>query len=1791
MSRRLATVAVIAACGGSDAASSREGEVGSCKVLSCRDIDCSPQLGAAATHDSDALLGFDIHPGIGNLHLAEDDAAARPAIGAALGVERHYNSLADAANHGFGPGWSHTYGWRLGLVDATTARVVTASGRAIVFSGGPAWVPPVGERGTLTGSTATGFTYTAAHGTRLTFDGGGRLIEIREAAAPVPVTIQYAGGDTIATVASGVGYGTGATLTFSYTGDRITAIADPAGHVWKYDYDASGRLVLVTLPNGGQTRYTWDATGITRISRATAPGVWVDRGLFAYDDRGQVAHAASSAIGGAQQNEVSLAYALCLDAPSITTATLAGGTKTIQTERIGGVQRPTRITATAGIGARGESADATWQWNADLTLASVSSGGITTQYSDYDARGNARTIVEGAGTPVARTTRYTYHPVLGTVTSASWPSVDGASTHVVIADYDADYDNDYNRKPTPILHQLIEQGMTDTGLTGAAGTAVTLVTRVDVDALNRATRVTYPNGKTVQYDYFAPSADATAQYRLAARTLRTSGDRSLVERVTGYDAIGQIVQQIDAHGVATAYEYDELGEVLTQTVASRTDRYSYNLAGQLTSEETAGGRRVVHEYDAAGRRWRKRSEMADGSVASTEVAALDDRGRVRALRRFAGGGEQTAPTCGAGEQAELCEAFTYDAFGRRASMSTLSSADEPCAGEACRVTYSYDANGNLACTTEAGQTTTCYERDGRARLSGIKLPNGTRVTFRYDANDQLIERRDPKDRAFAFVWDDFGRELSRTTPDAGRFVANYDAGGLRTSTLDARGVRIDTSYDLAGRPVAYTVPSDPSGNSNIAYVYDEASYAFSAGRLTSIIAHASDGTLVASHRSYDERGHVVDQVEERGGAVTRQHYALGTDGEPLATTYPDGKVVTFQHPTGGAAFAAQPESATVDFGGSAHALFSDAAYTTDGRLASLVDAAGGVRIATRNKRGELVRLVAGPLLDPWVDERYEYDADGRGRVAAVHHFAGNYNAYDETYTTDEHGRITSTTTNVGGAPVTTAWTYDAVGNRLSEMRNGALTRYNYADPANNRLTSRTAPDGSPSDEYAYDQAGYLASHTARERRFSYSYDPFSRLRQVQEETSAAGTSSLPSSITFSYLATSCGGGDIVFSINGTVAARAAANAGCTCAPGVQSIVVTDPAILGLLTTGSNRFTVEFPQYLAWAVATVNGNDFVIYDAGGGGDALARNADLCAAGYSYATPAQTLAQPSLGSVTFTYLATSCGGSQSVAFTINGATVLTRGVAPACTCSPGIATVKTSDAAVLGALHSGVNTLGVNFPGYLAWATVGVEGQSEVAVYDPAGHAAARDPDLCSGAYGYNVSASAPTASYEPRSRETFTYDGYGRIWERRLADGRYTQTYYDASGRVSEEIEYRGERAYGAPVTYVIDHVRAGGSQIAQVVQICRKPNKLWPIACSDFDLRAVAEGLHGPMAIESALNGTPTWNAVADAMGAWLGMGQLRGGDGQPGTKDDLAMKFANGTGMDLTRHDPLDDLVTGMGHGSRFKQSITDRLGGPQLDTGWDGGSYAPNLVADGLAMLGAVRVDGKGNGPPTPYKDDPSWYGMHDGKLDEDDDPPSDPPMVTADGKVFDHGWQSDAPKKTDLEPHDTPIPPAVPDKGGGNNGGNSGGKDGGVDVGPIIQNTGENLGLGQGVINALKEIKEHGTATGGVQDHTNPNGDVGAPGTKKMCADTMECGDDTTATVPSGPLAQIFFKKDGISHPVNPGTIDSSAPLGILDEKAHPGNIDPVPPDETGGGVSQPPTIPEDATCAVTHKCGYK
>ena len=1010
-----------------------------------------------------------------------------------------------------------------------TVRLQTNTGRAIYFRFiRGSWVSPAGEFGTLTGTSKTGFVYTSKFGITFTFDtiaNSGRILSITPA-NNTAITVSYNSGTMINSVTSG-----GRSLTFSYSEGRISKIEDPSGNVWVYDI--TDNLNAVTFSNTddsgvhGQINYLYQdivvngvtfSTGgnksqLTRITQRQTSEVAVDLGIFSYK-QSKIVRTVSSAINEAFQNNVQLTYGQVIKKQSTTTITRTGrSTKTITVSTISGHPRITQIRATAEAG--DEWTNAKLSWNTNRTIASITDGnGIVTTFSNYDSKGNPRTIVEGSGSSIARTIRVTYHPMLSAPMTISRLSVDGISQCTVTYDYDSDYGTDYNASPTNYPHQIIAAGKTDISLSGALESSVTHTSKIYYDSNHRITQVQGANGNSVWMDYWPVDTnyDYDNDNRLKSVWVNPSGDTTIRRQFNKYDENGRPLELQNPNNVLTNLFYNPLGYVLASEVYTPSDKllskYSYNLAGNLVSIATPEKTSINMDYDGASRIWRRYAKTADGdSVPWSKVVTFDNQNRVITFRRFAGLGSTTTPD---GEEEFLSER-TWDSFGQLASFQTIDSNDVDLPDDAYKVTFSYDDNGNLQSKTEAGLHTTSYTRDGLDRVTKITLPTGNYATFTYDISNHVITMRDPRDsenggsggnnRVTRDVYDDFGRLISRSTPDSGRLIQNFDASGFRTQRKDALGNVIQYYYDTANRLVKTNTPSKID---NLSYLYDETgkigdsgiTYANTAGRLTTVGAHDADGNPILSHYSYNELGYTVDNVEERGTLTSNFHYVWGENGELLSLTYPDEMIVNYEYPaSGGYAPRPKPNGISVTYNGETFSLISDVKYFADGVISALTYGNGSTRELTRNRRGQMTHLVSGNVDNPVIDQQYEYDADRLGLLAAVHHFQGTERAWDWTYGYDELHRLTSYATDVRPELDSYKWMYDEVGNPLSQDYNGALTVFDYADDSKNQITSLSETEN---ERRTYNENGFLVARTMPEEGIRYGFDSLNRLRNLYD---------------------------------------------------------------------------------------------------------------------------------------------------------------------------------------------------------------------------------------------------------------------------------------------------------------------------------------------------------------------------------------------------------------------------------------------------------------------------------------------------------------------------------------------------------------------------------------------------------------------------------------------------------------------------------------------------------------------
>jgi YD repeat-containing protein len=413
--------------------------------------------------------------------------------------------------------------------------------------------------------------------------------------------------------------------------------------------------------------------------------------------------------------------------------------------------------------------------------------GKTTTYT-YNAAGQVLTVTTppAQGHAQGATTTFTYD-TYGYVQQASGP-VPGANTGFT---YDA-----YGRRRT---------------VTDAAGLTVTY----DYDALDRVTKVTYPD----------TTFEETVYNRLDAEKRR---DRLGRWTQTFYDALRRPVAVKDPAGQTTQYQYggsgcsscasggDKLTKLLDPN--GNATSWEYDLQGRVSKETRADGGFESYTYETTSSRLKQKTDrknvtttysyfldgrLSQKSYSDTTPAVNYTYDPVDALMLTAANGTDTLT-------------WTYDPLDRVATEQSTKNAST--------VGYNYDDAGNRTLLSLDGVTHVSYGYDQQSRLTSITRGSNT-IGFGYDTPSRRTSMTYPNGIVTTYGYDTESRLTSLAANLGGTPITSFsyilDAVGNRTrkTTLDwAEDYGYDEVYRLksadrsAGTPTRWRFAYDPAGN-------------------------------------------------------------------------------------------------------------------------------------------------------------------------------------------------------------------------------------------------------------------------------------------------------------------------------------------------------------------------------------------------------------------------------------------------------------------------------------------------------------------------------------------------------------------------------------------------------------------------------------------------------------------------------------------------------------------------------------------------------------------------------------------------------------------------------------------------------------------------------------------------------------------------------------------------------------------------------------------------------------------
>lgn len=561
--------------------------------------------------------------------------------------------------------------------------------------------------------------------------------------------------------------------------------------------------------------------------------------------------------------------------------------------------------------------------------------------------------------------------------------------------------------------------------------------------------------------------------------------------VMAFRANGQVdyVEDNNHNRITAGYT----GNLLTSLnhSAGQKLQIAYNAAGRITSVTDPAGRVTSYAYDAASEHLLKVTGF-DGRSQTYTYSTADGPATIHALT-------------GITDPDGVRQFFSYDARGRLIDVHSENGASQ--------LTFNYGAVGAVSMTNAFGAATTyffdhrgavvkvedplhrttIYSFDSLLRLTEAIDAAGQIYSYAYDLKGNVVQSSDPlgstrrftyggpfnqltamtdgKGNTTRYTYDSNGNLASVIYPDGSQDRATYDAPGNVVSATNQRGQVIAYGYDSSGRLVSKTYPD----GSHVNFVYD------ARGNLTSLTG--INGTISFAYDAADR----VTQVSYPDGRFLK--YTYDQAGRRIRMEDQAAFVIVYAYDSLGQL------SSLKDGAGNAISTYT---YDSAGYLQKKQNGNGSSTTYEHDASGQLSHLVntdsAGQILS-----RFDYTYDVLGRRVTMSTIDGVW-----TYTYDALGQLTRAVFASNNQAVLPnqdlAYTYDAAGNRVSEVVNGVTAAYTtnslnqylsagsvtFAYDADGNLTQKK--DASGTTTLTYDSENRLVSSSAPGDSWNYRYD-------------------------------------------------------------------------------------------------------------------------------------------------------------------------------------------------------------------------------------------------------------------------------------------------------------------------------------------------------------------------------------------------------------------------------------------------------------------------------------------------------------------------------------------------------------------------------------------------------------------------------------------------------------------------------------------------------------------------------
>ena len=313
-----------------------------------------------------------------------------------------------------------------------------------------------------------------------------------------------------------------------------------------------------------------------------------------------------------------------------------------------------------------------------------------------------------------------------------------------------------------------------------------------------------------------------------------------------------------------------------------------------------------------------------------------------------------------------------------------------------------------------------------------------------------------------------GRVYQAASPDTGTTSYGYDPAGNLVSKTDAKGTTTSYQYDAANRLIKIDFGADP----DIVYTYD------SCGNGKGRLCGTTDQAGTASYE-YSAKGELTKETKVTQGRTYVTSYSFDKNGNLSAITYPSGRKVTYA-----ADAADRVSSVKTTKGATTTTLASSVAHKPFGGISSLTYGNGLARTVGYDQQYRISSIQTGAV------QNLSYSRDANGNITKITDAINP--TKNKTFSYDALDRLTGGTGPWGSL----SWTYDGVGNRQTQVENGATSTYAY-ESGTNRLQSVA---GASSLSFTLDQNGNTTAENAK----TFTYNQNNRLIKASESGTTKG---------------------------------------------------------------------------------------------------------------------------------------------------------------------------------------------------------------------------------------------------------------------------------------------------------------------------------------------------------------------------------------------------------------------------------------------------------------------------------------------------------------------------------------------------------------------------------------------------------------------------------------------------------------------------------------------------------------